>query len=64
MGREDCSMCCYVGSSVYCGYYDFMYQKCNDVIDCQEDLDSDEGSEEDYHDWDEDDFYDTNDTHI
>ena len=64
MDRLNCPMINMCGKTAYCDYYDFMYQKCSDVINCPEDLDDDEGSEEDYHDWDDDNFYDTNDTHI
>lgn len=63
MDRCDCSMCNVVDGIGYCDYYDFMYQKCADVLDCPEDMDDDEAPLEDWWD-DDDDFWDTNDTHI
>lgn len=70
MDRCDCSMCNIVDGVGYCDYYDFMYQKCNDAINCPEDMDEDEEFIDDDDSWingdflDDDDFYDTNDTPI
>lgn len=49
MDRTDCMMCQIHGGIVYCGYYDFMYNKCEDIKigDCPDGLDDDEIEDED-----------------
>jgi hypothetical protein len=54
MGRENCSMCDYLGDTKYCGYYDVFFMKCEQLADCPENLDYDEENEdEDYNPYDE-----------
>ena len=46
MSREYCMMKDTVGSVIFCGYFDCMYMKCEDVIDCPEHLDDDDDEED------------------
>ena len=50
MGRENCSMCHFLGSKMYCNYYDFAFASCSSLKVCPDGLDDDEDydSDEDY----------------
>ncbi len=42
MGRENCSTCHFLGTEMFCDYYDFAYMKCSDNKKCPEGLDDDD----------------------
>lgn len=54
MERWDCTMCHELGGIQYCNYYDVFYMRCDNVVDCPENLDNDDCYEEDNEDgsWD------------
>ena len=48
MGREQCGMCDYLGSTRYCDYFDAFSMKCSSIKygDCPDGLDDDDEDEE------------------
>lgn len=41
MDRDNCGNSHYLGGEVFCGYYDFGYYRCSEVVECPEGLDED-----------------------
>lgn len=51
MGRGNCTMCHFLGTTQYCDYYDVFFARCVNIEDCPDGLDDEDFDEEDfYHD--------------